>query len=171
MRRLFPLAVLMLLLAPAGPADAAQKRKGRTIDKSPHLWATVNICDSEQSPDSLGIRASMPGSGSRRERMYMRFRAQYRSAADGRWHDFTTEGADSGWVRVGSARYKARQSGWKFRFELQPGQRHELRGVVKFEWRRGKKVVRRATKSTRSGHKADEAEPKGYSAATCVISG
>jgi hypothetical protein len=131
----------------------------------------VNICDTEESPDTVGIRASMPGSKHRRERMYMRFRVQYRPAPDQAWRDFTAEGTNSGFVAVGSARFKARQSGWTFPFALEPLQEYELRGVVNFQWRRGKRVVRKATKSTTKGHKTALSEPKGYSAATCVIRG
>jgi hypothetical protein len=161
-RLLFLTVVLALTTAPAG---------AETVDRSRDLWATVNICDTPQSPDTLGVRASMPGSTRKGERMYMRFRAQFFSDTDNRWHNFTTAGTDSGFVPVGSARYRARQSGWTFPFELAPGQRYELRGVVNFEWRKGRRVVRRAVKRTTSGRKPDVAEPKGYSAATCVIKG
>jgi hypothetical protein len=161
MRRLLPLLILLV------PAQA----QAGTVDKSRHLWATVNICDTPQSPDTVGIRASMPGSGKARERMYMRFRVQYFSSVDGLWHNFLAEGTDSGFIAVGSARFKARQSGWTFPFALDPGQQYELRGVVNFEWRRGKKVVRRATKRTSKGHKTALSEPKGYSAASCVVTG
>jgi len=163
-----PLLVLILLLALAAPASAAP----RTIDKSRHLWATVNICDTARHPDAMGVRASMPGSGSRRERMYMRFRAQYFSAKENVWKNFTSEALDSGWQRVGSARFKARQSGWTFpRLKLRPEQRYELRGVVRFEWRRGRRVVRKAVKRTTRGHGTAVAEPKGFSAATCRVGG
>jgi len=161
-----PLLVLILLLALAAPAAA---QKPRTIDKSRHLWATVNICDTERRPDTLGIRASMPGSGRRKERMYMRFRAQYFDTTNNRWANFRSEGTDSGWVAVGSARYKARQSGWIFPFTLREGQSYELRGVVRFEWRRGRRVVRKAVESTTSGHRTAISEPRGFSAATCRI--
>ena len=161
MRRLLP---LLILLVPS-PAHAA------TVDKSRHLWATVNICDTAQSPDTLGIRASMPGSGKANERMFMRFRAQFFSQVDQKWHNFMAKGTDSGFVPVGSARYKARQSGWTFPFKLQPGQQYELRGAVSFEWRRGGKVVRRAAKRTSAGHKTALSEPEGYSAATCDVKG
>lgn len=159
----FVVSLLMLLLAP--PAHAQ-----RTIDKSRHLWATVNICDTEKSPNTVGLRASMPGSGRRRERMFMRFRVQY-LGADGLWKDFTSASTTSRWRDVGSARYKARQSGFSFPFEPDAGQRFELRGVVNFQWRRGAKVVRRATKATTTGHNVTFADPEGYSAATCEIVG
>ena len=28
------------------------------------FWATVNICDTEDSPNALGVRTSVPGNGS-----------------------------------------------------------------------------------------------------------
>ena len=156
--------VACLLACPLAVPAAAQ-------DREELLWATVNICDTEQSPDTLGVRAQMPGTGRQRERMYMRFRAQWLSAADGVWHDFEADGFDSGWVSVGSARFRDRQSGWSFPFRLDPGQRFELRGVVQFQWRRGGRVIRREVRRTRSGHKTARSEPRGYSAATCVVTG
>jgi hypothetical protein len=162
-------AILLALPAPAGALAAPAKAP--TIDKSRHLWATVNICDSKQSPDTLGIRASMPGSGRKHERMYMRFRAQYLSPTDNLWHNFVAKGTDSGYRYVGSAKYKARQSGWSFRFDLGKGQRYELRGAVDFEWRKKGDVMRHAAKRTTKGHHVALSEPKGYSAATCVLKG
>ena len=162
--RIVPTALVLLALAPAAAGAAAPVR-------SPLLWATVNICDTAEHPDTLGVRASMPGTGSGGEQMYMRFRAQFLSSVDGLWHNFLAKGTDSGWVRVGSARYRARQSGWSFPFALKEGQRYELRGSVSFEWRRGDEVVRRAARRTRAGHATAVGDPKGYSAATCVASG
>jgi hypothetical protein len=161
MRRLLFLLILLV------PSTA----HAETVDRSRHLWATVNICDTAKSPDTIGVRASMPGSGKAGERMYMRFRAQFFSQVDQKWHNFIAEGTDSGFVSVGSAKYKARQSGWTFPFKLQPGQEFTLRGAVSFEWRRGDKVVRRAAKRTSKGHTTALSDPKGYSVATCVIKG
>lgn len=164
-------SIALAALAAAAPAGAAQK-KPRTFETSPHLWATVNICDSEKSPDTIGVRASMPGTGREKERMFMRFRLQFRSDEDGTWRDFSDDaGTVSEWVSVGRATFKARQSGWTFPFELEAGQEYELRAVVSFQWRRGEKVVRKLARRTTSGHRSALAEPKGYSAATCVISG
>lgn len=155
----------------AAPAGAARKQE-RTFEASPHLWATVNICDSDESPDTVGVRASMPGTGREQERMFMRFRLQFKSDEDGTWRDFSGgDGTVSEWVGVGRATFRARQSGWTFPFELEAGQEYELRAVVSFQWRRGTKVVRKLARRTTAGHKSALAEPKGYSAATCVISG
>lgn len=168
---LFTALAALTLAAPAG-AQTQKQTEPRTFDKSPHLWATVNICDSAKSPDTIGVRASMPGTGRAKERMFMRFRVQFKREADGTWEDFDDDaGTVSDWVSVGRATFRARQSGWSFPFELDPGQRYELRAVASFEWRRGEKVVRKLAKRTTKGHRTALAEPKGYSAATCVIKG
>ena len=161
---------VLLLLAPA--AGAQDRKKGRTIYQSPLLWSTVNVCDSKRSPDTIGIRASMPGSGRRGEKMFMRFQVQYRSKRDGLWHNFVSgQGTDSGRIKVGSAKFKSRRAGWEFPFMPDKGERFVLRGVVTFEWRKRGKLVRRAKKKTEKGHRTPVAEPRRYSAATCVIRG
>jgi hypothetical protein len=72
---------------------------------------------------------------------------------------------------VGHARYRSRQAGWSFRFAPNAdGTPHRLRGAVTFEWRRGSRVVRRARKRTRTGHRsAAGADPAGFSASVCEI--
>jgi hypothetical protein len=156
-------------VAVAAPA-AAHAAKAPTVDRSPYLWATINICDTAKHPDTIGIRASMPGSGKSRERMYMRFQVQYWRESEKKWAP-TDATVDSGFQLVGSAKYKRRESGWNFSLTPPPeGQTYRLRGIVSFEWRIGKKVVRSAAKRTRSGHKGTSgADPRGFSAAQCVI--
>ena len=171
MARALAVALLAPLLAALAPAaEAVVKRKPPSIFDSPLLWATVNVCDTKNSPDTIGIRGSMPGSAVRGERMYMRFQVQYLSKSEQRWHNIT-QGADSGWVSVGSARYKARQAGWSFRFAAPTdGSTELLRGAVTFEWRNGPVVVRHARKRTTAGHaSAAGSDPAGYSAAVCEI--
>jgi len=164
-RKLIPLLAVAAALLAAAPAAAAK----RTIHRSPHLWATVNVCDTAASPNVLGIRGSMPGSGRRREDMWMRFQAQYFRESDRSWHNIRS-GADSGFMRVGSARFKARQAGWRFSFSPPGRGRFLLRGVVTFEWRVKSEVVRRARKRTEGGHKSSAgADPPGYSASVCQI--
>src|SRR3954451_5089729 len=100
---------------PPSPPAAAAKHRAGSIYKSPLLWATVNVCDTPASPDTIGVRGSMTGSGHRGEQMYIRFRVQYFSRSERHWPNITS-GADSGWIAVGSARFKVRQAGWSFRF-------------------------------------------------------
>ena len=163
------LAVLSLPPAAVG----ALRRKPVTVQHSRHLWATVNVCDPAGRPaalgdNTIGIRASMPGSADGREIMYMRFRVQFFKDVDQKWHNVSM-GGDSGWQRVGLARYKARQSGRYFRF-TPTGPTLLLRGKVNFEWRLRGNVVRTAAKLTTKGHKSTAgAYPAGFSEATCLV--
>jgi hypothetical protein len=165
-------AVLAVLIAAGltAPAALAAGDGAPTVDQSPLLWATINICDTAKHPDTIGIRASMPGSGKSTEKMYMRFQVQYFRASTMTWTP-TDATVDSGFQSVGSAKYKRRESGWNFSITPPPaGQTYRLRGIVSFEWRVGKKVVRKAQKRTHSGHKDTfGADPKGASAAECTI--
>ncbi len=159
MRRTLPLALLVVLLC-AVPAGAAP---------STLLWATVNVCDTASHPDTIGIRASMPGTGSRRDQMFMRFKAQYFDPRGGKWHNLAS-GGDSGFVAVGSGRYRARQAGHLFRFRAPSGRSFQLRGAVTFEWRRDGRVRRRERLLTTAGHRSSAgADPPGYSAEVCVV--
>jgi hypothetical protein len=173
-RRLLVAVLLAAVALPLAGATAA-KRKVPTVQQSRHLWATVNVCDPATPPaeigaDTIGIRASMPGSRDGREKMFMRFRVQFLSDADSKWHN-VTQGGDSGWTPAGPARYKARQSGRNFRIsppEAKPT--IQLRGKVSFEWRLKGEVVRRAATLTSKGHKSSAGSfPDGYSEATCTI--
>ena len=132
-----------------------------SILHSKRLWATVNVCDTVGHPDSMGIRGSMPGSGDKREAMFMRIQVQYFKPSDEQWHDLGT-GGDT-----------ARQAGRTFTITPpRPGAApYVLRGMVTFEWREDGTVVRRARKRTSAEHpKTAGADPPGASAATCSIS-
>ena len=168
--RLLPVAALALALLPAAGARAATTSITGTDAK--RLWATINVCDTADFADTVGIRASMPGLGNSRERLYMRFRVQYLRPSDGRWRDIGP-GGDSGFVLVGSGRWRRREAGQNF--TLNPpaaGRAFRVRGLVTFEWRRGQLVVRREQQRTHGGHRGTTgADPEGYSAASCVVTG
>jgi hypothetical protein len=163
------LAILALTsaLAPAG----ASARQADSIFHNKRLWATVNVCDTVGHPDGIGIRGSMPGTGDKAESMFMRFQVQYFTQDDHLWHNLG-QGADSGFVAVGSGRYKTRQSGRTFTITPpRPGSDpYLLRGVVTFEWRKDGEVVRRQRKRTTDGHpNTTGSDPVGFTAATCTI--
>jgi hypothetical protein len=158
-RTLLALAAATGLAAPV--AAFAQQ------DPEPRLWATVNVCDTADHPDTIGIRGSMPGTGRRDDRMYMRFSVQFQ-ASDGTWRKLST-GGDSGWERVGRGSWESRQSGWSFRVRPPEGS-VRLRGLVRFQWRRGGRVVRREVRATEAGHRSTAgADPRGYSRGVCVV--
>jgi hypothetical protein len=156
-----------LLASVAGPLALADAQRSTGASRRP--WATVNVCDTQSWPDTIGIRGSMPGSKDRREAMWMRFQVQFLDAGDGKWHD-VPEGGDSGFVYVGPARDRARQAGRSFRISPKKGEDVLLRGRAFFEWRLKDDVVRRASAHTRKGHRSSAgSDPPGYTASTCTI--
>ena len=101
----------------------------------------------------------------------MRLRLEYRSPADGLWHGIGAAG-DSGWIAVGSGKYRQRQAGRNFTVRPPASGAFHMRGTVRFEWRRGSRVTARALAHTTSGHAPTAgAAPAGYSAATCDVTG
>jgi hypothetical protein len=149
--------VAFAVAAPVSPAVAAKAKP----------WATVNICDTAKNPNTIGIRASMPR-GKDGEQLFIRFRVQYFSMQDNKWHHVTS-GGDSGWVSIPKPSGKARQKGWSF--QISPNSETiKLRGVATMEWRKNGEVTRRKRERTHSGHKgAAAADPPGYSAANCIV--
>lgn len=161
------LAAAALLPAAVGSAGAAEDV---SVQRSPLLWATVNRCLTSSDRYAVGIRASMPGVGDRRLRMYMRFQLQYFDGATNKWRLMGGD-ADSGFILVGNAAFKRRESGTSFGISAPPqGGSWRLRGLVSFEWRKGRKVVQHAREATVGGHKNTRGSaPKGFSAAECTI--
>jgi hypothetical protein len=153
---------------PSGTQEGKLKALERTLLHSHELWATIDVCNPADQPSTIGIRGSMPGDGHAHDSMYMSFRLQYMSAS-GRWVNLSS-GASSGFVAVGTGA-SARQGGTSF--ELQPvagKPAATLRGVVDFQWRRGKTVIVSGAEPTTAAHKSlAGADPEGYSAASCII--
>ncbi len=150
-------------VAPAGAQTA-------TATPSKLLWATVNVCDTQDHPDTIGIRGSMPGTGVREQKMFMRFQLQFYDGSDKQWHNLGASG-DSGFVDVGSAKFRRRQSGRNFTVTPPPtGSSYLLRGTVTFEWRLAGEVVKRARMRTSAGHgNTAGADPAGRSTASCTV--
>jgi hypothetical protein len=157
--------VTACIVAAAAPvAEAATKKKPRP------LWATVNVCDTPHSPNMMGVRSQMWGDATR-ERMYMRFTAEYKTG--GKWKVVPGHGR-SPWLYAGSALFENQQLGYTFSFDApKAGASFLMRGRTDFEWRARRKgrsvVVRRASRYTTGGHPTKNAEPAGFSAATCNI--
>jgi hypothetical protein len=167
-------AIAAVTLLAAGTAVAApvpaKPGKGHSILASRELWATVDVCSPPDQKDTIGVRGSMPGDGAASETMFMRFRIQYRDAKTGKWLDVAA-GADSGWINVGSSSFRVRQAGRSFVFRPAPRTpAYRLRGLVFFQWRKANKAVRTTQRYTAGGHlSAAGADPKNYSASTCII--
>jgi hypothetical protein len=140
-------------------AAARRSNRSEAGDDRP-FWATVNVCDTKNSPNALGIRTSVPGNGSR-QHIFARYTAQWWSEADQQWLTVGGSGITS-WVLVGSADMASRQAGWTFSFVQPPeGTTYVMRGVVELEWRdtaaaakrlrRGRTVKR--TRAHRGAHR------------------
>ncbi len=156
-------AVAALLALPS--AAAAR----HTPLRSPHLWATINVCDSPTHADTIGVRGSMPGTGRHGDRMYMRIQLEYFDRAAQDWKLVGKDG-DSGRFYVGAATHKIRQGGMNFPLQPPASGSTLLRGRVAFQWRHGRRVVYRGERLTEEGHtNVAQADPPGYSAATCEI--
>ena len=168
--RLLVLAAGALALL-AGPAGAvAAPAAGRPFGRDALLWATVNVCDTVGHPDGMGIRGSMPGTGDRRDELFMRLQLQFRGS-EGRWRRMGRSG-DSGFLAVGRGDARVRQAGRTFTLTPPAAGRPAfvMRGLVTFEWRRGGAVLRRAFRATQAGHPGTPgADPPGFSAPTSSI--
>ena len=146
----------------------AAKPKPTPVSESKDLWATINVCDTEDNPNTIGIRGSMPGLGRKSSKLQMRFRVQYR--VEGEWRN-ARRSSDSGWQTVGRTIRQVVESGQNFTF-LPPtdGGSHELRGAVRFRWIRAGETRQYQQRFTEPGHTSTAgADPKNYSAGLCEI--
>jgi hypothetical protein len=167
-------AALVLLLAAGAIAAPAGKRAKPALDThsllhSRLLWATIDVCSATDQPDTVGVRGSMPGDGQAHDMMYMRFRLQYMNTTSKAWTDLSKSASPS-YSSVGSG-VSARQAGRSFQLNPVAGQpAFMLRGVVSFQWRRGKTVLAEASRPTSAGRESlAGSDPAGFSAATCMI--
>jgi hypothetical protein len=152
------------------PGKPASKRASETaaLLRSRLLWATIDVCNAADQPDTVGIRGSMPGDHQAHDTMYMRFRLQYMNAATKTWTDLSK--AAGAYAPVGSGA-SARQAGRSFQLNPVAGQpAFTLRGVVSFEWRHGTTVLAQATRTSSAERQSlAGSDPAGFSAATCLI--
>ncbi len=156
--------------AHAGTAGATPTAAEHKLLQSPQLWATIDVCNPSDQPNTVGVRGSMPGDEHSQDEMYMRFRLQYLDSSTQQWIDLPN-GAESGYVAVGAAK-SARQTGRSFQLVPVAGKPAvTLRGVVSFQWRHGSTVEYTVSRPTTAGHDSlAGADPKGFSAAECPLS-
>jgi hypothetical protein len=129
--------------APGGLAVASAHSERSDAGEARPFWATVNICDTKNSPNALGIRTSVPGNGTR-QRIFARYTAQWWSEADQQWLTVAGSGVTP-WAFVGTADMASLQAGWTFTFVQPPeGTTYVMRGVVELEWRDTAAAARRA---------------------------
>jgi len=139
--------------------------------RSRELWATIDVCDPSDQPDTVGIRGSMPGDKHPHDRLWMSFHLQYLLSGTTTWTDLATSAATTEYMYVGAGKTPAREDGTSFVIKPVQGKPAvTLRGVVYFQWRRNGTVLETVTETTTPGHRSlAGADPAGYSAATCQI--
>jgi hypothetical protein len=166
---LLPTGASALGASASAAAENTVVSSKHSLETSRQLWATIDVCNAKDQPDTVGIRGSMPGDGQPHETMYMSFRLQYLDNATKAWVDLAN-GAAPTFVAVGPAK-AARQAGRSFQLVPVAGKPAvELRGVVDFQWRRGSTVVHAISRPSTAGHESlAGADPAGFSAATCPI--
>jgi hypothetical protein len=168
-------AVVLVLASGASVAGAATGRRAahpidtQALYKSRLLWATIDVCNATDQPDTLGVRGSMPGDGEAHDMMYMRFRLQYLDATKKTWVDLSS-GVSPHYASVGTGA-SARQGGRSFQLSPVAGQPAvTMRGVVTFQWRRGATVLAQVSRpTTPERHALAGSDPEGFSATSCVI--
>ena len=155
--------------AATAPHSGSEAALMKTLLRSRELWATIDVCSPPDQRNYVGIRGSMPGDKHAHDKMFMSFRLQYMDATSSKWVDLASAKSPA-FVYVGPGS-TVRQGGRSFQLVPRNGKpASTLRGVVEFQWRRGKTVVQSVSRPTSAGHTSlAGADPAGFSAASCLI--
>jgi hypothetical protein len=162
------LAVSLTVLAtPAAlarsPTRAEVQAAVRRAERSPKLWATVNICNTRRHPRTIGIRGQMPALGFSAS-LYMNVTVTYWSFKQKRL--VPVPGTNQRIV-LGTWARGLLQGGARFAFRPHSGL---LSGRITFEWRRRGQQIGRTVRPTTNGHRdADFGDPRHHSSWDCRI--
>lgn len=183
--RLIALVILAAVGAISAPAVATaakpkkthHKKKGQTLEqkihkavlaaeRSPDLWATINVCTSASTGDTVGIRGQMPSLGLPAT-LTMVMSVSYWNYTD---MQFEPANATST-VSLGVGTHGLHQGGINFPFAPPTsGTTYLVRGTVTFEWLSGSKVLGKVTRNTGHGYAGVSfSNPPGYSSGTCTL--
>ncbi len=166
-------AAILPLALPAGALASAASGSGHPsaqqirqavsrAQRSRAVWATVNICNTRRHRHILGIRGQLPALGFPAG-LYMTIQVNYWVKAKRR---FMPDSHARRSLSLGTQTSGRHQDGFSWQF-APPA---ILSGTITFEWKLGRKVIGRTTRRTVDGIKhVDDADPKGYSTATCRI--
>ncbi|MGH2889313.1 MAG: hypothetical protein ACRDNJ_06775 [Solirubrobacteraceae bacterium] len=133
--------------------------------RSGSLWATINVCDSPQYHNAVGVRGQMPALGFSAT-LSMTIQVEYWSRA-ARGFVPVPGSAATATESVGRQSTGRQQAGAIFPFRAHAGL---LAATVTFTWSRDGQVIGQARRWTTGGHpNADYGSPSGYTAARCRI--
>jgi hypothetical protein len=145
--------------ATAPPTPAQIQAAVRSAERSPKLWATVNVCREPW----FGVRGEMPALGFA-AKLSMKIQVDYWNTAKKR---FVPLRGVSTKLSVGTFASNYHQAGASWRF-MPPAL---LSGTVTFQWKLGRNVIGKVTRKTAGGIKGvDRGEPRGHSSASCTLS-
>ena len=145
-------------LPPASQVQAALKG----AESSAGLWATINICDTANHPNTVGIRAQMPALGFATS-LQMVIKLGYYSTGSANFKPVPNSTVT---LNLGQASVGYHQDG--VNFMIKPPA--TLNASVKFIWRSGSTVLGSTTRTTSSGRKGvQQGDPAGYSTDVCRI--
>jgi hypothetical protein len=146
--------------AASNPSPAQVRAAVHQAERSRDVWATVNVCNSKHHPKMIGIRGEMPALGFASD-MTMDITVDYWSFKD---RQFKLDPNAEKRISLGSVANGLQQRGVTFAFKSPV----VLAGTIKFEGRRGGKLIGQVTKPTVGGLKhVDGGDPPGYSAEQC----
>jgi hypothetical protein len=149
--------------ASANPSPAQIRRAISRAESSRTLWATVNVCDTRHSPNTIGVRGQMPGLGFP---SWMSMKVQFNSWSKQKRRFVALRGV-SRLVRFGRSSTLLQQGGALEQFQPRTGY---FNATIQFIWRRSGKLLGQTTRRTTAGHHgADFGDPKRYSAKQCKI--
>lgn len=131
-------------------------------ERSPDLWATVNVCASTPSQDSVGIRGQMPSLGFPAI-LSMDILIDYWNPADTKFEPTSATSS----LSLGMRTHGVHQGGATFHFAPSP---FLVRGSITFTWTIGTKVIGTVTRNTGHGYpNVGFSDPPGFSAGTCSL--
>jgi hypothetical protein len=145
------------------PTAAQIRRAVRGAERSPALWATVNICDTKQFPNTLGVRGQMPALGFGAS-LSIDIQVEFFDKTQNRFRPVPSATMK---IPLGHVANGLQQGGATFTFQQHTGL---LSANVEFTWTRAGKVLAHTTRRATAGHKnADFGSPPHFSAARCTI--
>jgi hypothetical protein len=151
---------------PSPPSPQQITRAVSAAEKSPSLWATINICNSRTRRDEIGVRGQMPSLGFS-SAMSMTIALDAWSASEKKFAPINSPNAVDT-VQLGSHARGLEQGGTIFPF--QKGEKGRWNATIVFTWTRQGKVVGTTQRRTTAGHHAaDFGSPPRYSAKQCSI--
>jgi hypothetical protein len=132
-------------------------------ERSRQLWATINVCDPSNRRGTVGVRAQIPALGFA-ARLGMTFRLQYLDPTSRRFIAVPGVSRTMWFGRFGSR--GVLQDGIEYQFAGPV----TLRAQVTFTWQRSGRTLGTAGRLSQ-GHVTNvrDADPAGYSRATCTI--